>query len=1637
MASPYDALLDAPKAGSPYDALLKPAPQAAPSPYDALLSPEPKAPVIEPGEEAAHAAANPDQSEAAFRQWQQRDDRPFSEKAKSFAGEFAKPSNYVDALKGVGKFAAGLVATPALAAGGVLANSGARALDTARGIVTSPEEEAARETAEANANGQDTSAAAKLAGLATTAKAQSVLAGQGIENQIGSHVRKAGQWLNPLFKNLASPEAKEADQRQRFNADVASAKEQQQLAAGQPLNTGVVAGLSDFAPALGRAAGLDMPSEAPAALAPTALSEMGAPQANQTLVGLEEGAANPENLLLAKAGDIPGVSKVGGAITQGLGKAAQIPGAIVDATAKLPGMLGLTGKFAKGTLGSGAIYGAYAHPAVAGAAAAVAAGAKGLQWLGKGLEEQGGAARTGGTSALDTASGIARATGKSSLLTDAQRAVGSAGVGGVSTALGMAPLNALESGGDPNDFAKSEINAGVFGAALGGTKGAFDRASVTEAVKPYLAERGKQSMELNSAEGRASAQLISNLPEDQQQNALALMGALSNLPTESGAPARMILMDGPAYQQKVASLGGQTPADGGRGFYWDKDGTAYINAGSDSFANPGEAAHTMGHEFGGHVAMSILRAASAEGGPLYKGLMDEATKGLILPSGQPTGAFRQFIDSYNRSFDPTGQHQQLDPSDPKALEEWIAEQAGQQIAQKGVGDIAIPDNIRDRIAQGVGRFASTFTGIDPRKVGGATKFSREEIGGLSGAVRDSLQQLAGMKLRGEGIDPRLANANEFGSADSPPAQTDVQRVEQLKEILAQPRPPAGSPLTDVQDWIKGQRDARSELKSLQTDQPTPFPAGGPPPVAPSAPAVPPTVAPPAAPTSSTQQSAQTRIAARQAIPTIRAMFGGSEADAQAAIDAVQAEATSPITTPEEIFRAVAQRAQRMKNGQPGEQPIAPVPPSPPSGETAATPPLPASTPEQPVVAATSPTDEIRTAPKTDEPVPARAGPLVAEPPAAEPPVEPNALSKEDFNGVAERARAEFLADKALAKAGKNKGQHTKENQRLADKAAFDAVAAAHGETVPINYQGIRQRTDAFGKKSVSGMVDPARPFDAWLLDQANTAGNLDETSQQTLQDLQSRIGKLTEYDYGHAPTAPEGEQPTGETRTAQQEEHTATARAKGEAPQQVEQKNSIPLNVQFNSGNKSFTVTGASPEKLLNNFNHLAEAISQVPGETMPYRNINDPRFVADFKGAVRNQQNGWRADGSAPRVGTAEYPSNPTEGFGNSPERYQMPPERADFINALLANESLKGAASPKPTPEALAKAHLANVNEQPMSAEGEPNPLRERLNAALAEIHGPFLDRNGKPSTWSKVTLEDPIDEAIRPDLASNIREPSQQDASIRPHGKLGDISRFFSEGIPNRAAAAANFMPEERTGKTGESGNAREDSTQKTHPAALNLVSKYPDIQNEDAGAGEVARIPVEDINFAGQSLEDVSPLNSNKGKPIIVRETPTGYDILDGYGRASGIRNAGGEYVDAILVTKGDIVDLARGRSGGDDIDWNSAVYEKYGLDPSKLKSGNFMPEDTGKPGQSDNPMENLAREAEEAGVPMSAATLMGLIRQDPDTMASVRNRIHQKTGKPARFMPPSPATDLLAPNRFRMAAQARIDDRKKRQTALAQ
>lgn len=1349
---------------------------------------------------AAHAYQHPEDFETAFQVQQARDNRTPEEKAAALGNAAISGKTYSGIWPGVKHFVSGIARVPLHAA---------EQMKAAHPMLTDalpfgfaiPDRDA--ETLQA-----ENTIAAQQGEVGTKGMMDSI--GQFLEGQPGS---ARYNFFNPSQSpklNLPKGDAakvealrqKEAaagntspnsigDARALFAQRVKQYENETKLANGQPLDTGAIAGIY-------HAAG-QQPSEE---VGPEALKAAGASPVDPDVIADLHGIGSPENLLLSAAPGIPGAGKVGGAIAEGAGKIAQLPAKLLDQIPKFSKAQKLATGAGAATLG----YEAYQHPEAAAKMGLALIGAKLLGKAGEFAEMQGREMRTGSPSQLTqnvateaathpdlpanstTADFLKDQASRAFTKDKAAMAFGNAAATGASTAVGMAPINAAMSDGDPQKFAESEANAAGFGGALGAF--ARNRPMMVEAVRPYLQSEGHRALweaaSQNDPLAAKSAAYVYSLPPEARDRVLEIIGSIQGLPTDTPngqVRAKLYVLNDSDYRDVLAQKFGmqQAAMGGGRGFYIGDDGAAYVNGDYHSGLDPSELGHTVGHEFGGHAAVNIMQAMGAKGGQLYTGLIG-AARDALMPGGRPTADFYRFVKNYNRAFDPSGQTQRLDFQNTESIEEFLAEQAGQLMAAKGAGELALPKTIQDKISDGLGRYLGKVVGVDTDKVGTPTHFGREEVGKLSKLVQDTLGQVVGMKLRG-------------GAEIPEPAKTTQTRIDELNHTLSKPRPTPGTPLEETRAWIAEQAAARRELSQLQGSQSASFPAAGTPPTPPSAPQAP-------------------NVPATPPVPSRASVAAALRINGIPAAEAAQwAQRAQGATLQDMILDALKQRAAQKFPNQP---PPAQTPPNqppviPPAEKTPVQPSAPTvenlthawqqsakdkgighpdtkalydqlssamtaqaqasvPTPNEPTQPAPTPNENGALPPgrvETEE----RAGQGVA--PAQ--PVE--VQTPEHLDAIAAKAREEFLADKELAKSGKNKGQHTAANQKAADKAAFDAAAEAHAETVPENYQGLRQRTDAFGQKSVSGKVDPSRPFDAWLIKQAMDSGHLTPDSLKTLLNFQDSIGKTVSYDYGHAPVADEGDMPTKEGRAAAQAESSVADRLAG-GPMQTERKTSVPLRVGYNSGTKSFTVYGASQEKLLNNFNHLAEKMQDL-GITRPFRDINDPKFVAAFKAVIRNQEHGWTGDGKSPSVGTEEFPNTPDPTWKDSPERTVVPDNQFQFVNAILADEGAKPPRRGDAT-VSKAKAHLANENQRLLNAEGETNPLRQQINDA-------------EPG-WTKATLEDPLNENISPALASNLGEASQSDESIRQHGKVGDISRFFDKGqTPNRAKTSAGFLPD----------------------------------------------------------------------------------------------------------------------------------------------------------------------------------------------------------------------------------------------------
>lgn len=120
-------------------------------------------------------------------------------------------------------------------------------------------------------------------------------------------------------------------------------------------------------------------------------------------------------------------------------------------------------------------------------------------------------------------------------------------------------------------------------------------------------------------------------------------------------------------------------------------------------------------------------------------------------------------------------------------------------------------------------------------------------------------------------------------------------------------------------------------------------------------------------------------------------------------------------------------------------------------------------------------------------------------------------------------------------------------------------------------------------------------------------------------------------------------------------------------------------------------------------------------------------------------------------------------------------------------------------------------------------------------------------------------------------------------------------------------------------------------KPGPCATDVSVGESERQTGDVG---LRSIPISSLKFPGGLLPEVSPLQSNKDKPIVVAKVGDKFKIIDGVGRASGLKNAGKNDIAAIVVSADDL-DRNRGRQG-DDPTWVGWIHYKY-APSSKLAS----------------------------------------------------------------------------------------------------
>ena len=313
------------------------------------------------------------------------------------------------------------------------------------------------------------------------------------------------------------------------------------------------------------------------------------------------------------------------------------------------------------------------------------------------------------------------------------------------------------------------------------------------------------------------------------------------------------------------------------------------------------------------------------------------------------------------------------------------------------------------------------------------------------------------------------------------------------------------------------------------------------------------------------------------------------------------------------------------------------------------------TPQEAAKARIDATNEPAPEPPPSQPVPPPPNVTTAKPPVPDAAPRPGEISHDEIQEIAAVARRDYLKDKPLAR---GKTTHKVEDQKKADKAAFQAVAEAHAATLPDNYEGIKLTESPLGFPEVSGTIKPGRPFDDYLLELAGMPEG--DPRRDTIQSIQGKIGDTISITYAHAPGRT-GDPNYAATRRASQKKNPAKWRlTQGTA--QSETKVFKPQKMKFNFGERSVTTLGTNPEKLLANFGWAEEAMAAA-GETMPYRSVSDPQLVADLKGLQANHDAGYTWEGE-PITGLADRPlaTNRPDAEG-APKDFLM---TSDFLTSL-----------------------------------------------------------------------------------------------------------------------------------------------------------------------------------------------------------------------------------------------------------------------------------------------------------------------------------------------------------------------------------
>lgn len=914
------------------------------------------------------------------------------------------------------------------------------------------------------------------------------------------------------------------------------------------------------------------------------------------------------------------------------------------------------------------------------------------------------------------------------------------------------------------------------------------------------------------------AAAIKTLPQVDQDELNTARGFYRNVPGKDGSPVRIVVHSNPDFLSSLAGVskdalpaGAQT----GAGYFNEANNTAYINADLAKGKMGVTISQALGHE-GTHALYSALGNLNPE----MLSSLNQSTHDSSLVNGQPTDSFRAFMQSYNGGnpvdWDalppdaPNGQ-----PSKAYYLRE-VGAQTGLAVdALKNPGKFALPPEASDVVLNAIGDWA--------RKIG--LKQAPDITQALPGQVpskpipadpvlfaktRDAFRAVgeadrtAPAPVEPIAIPPKttpivrpVAAAPASAPERIPPAPTGVaidrntpayqnalsvltlapkfggqgmSRTDAMAKLDAAAMHPEVK--NTVSDYMFFALQGRPRDERAASESPTPVQT--------------------AQPAAQTPNSASVPLPYSGAVPPT-AVAPGTEPASGAPVpptSEVPAGTTPPIAG-------------------------TPVPTSPPgqtkSEVSTASPKTPTSGQLQgvPSIEATSATGTGQPAQtgETVQPEGGRNTTAVAEPeksaapsvqatPAVNAP-QPSGLSADDIAKIEAEAEKNFAytgpkpSKKTLAE---NPNALEERTEKALAESKRNAVIDAHKATVPAGDNRVQLKVDPLtGDRKFTG-----KRFVAGDALHDSILSSLDGASQQHLSEIQDAIaiGKPVNMDYASAPKG--RTQQTAQERREAQAKSTAGDRASGESLAQEADKLFYPFAVGVTKDDH-VTTFGFSPDKLLGNGKKLLDYFIN-SGRELPYNDVNDPRFIADVAGYNRNHANGVNGQGTRQLVPT-EHIGVPETPDGYEP--YVMTRDRADFMNALMGNESAQSKSATAVKAQALRD--FAKANGITPDEAGEVNSLRAEINAAG--------DLQSGPDVGTKAVLETPF-ETLRVDNIIGTKPASNappESTNLRAQAFRGDRQQLTKEGFPSANFAGSGFLPSRvKAGETipGTSAKAAED-------------------------------------------------------------------------------------------------------------------------------------------------------------------------------------------------------------------------------------